>query len=95
MKYKKQRNIYVGISRKAKRSYYDNFDLKDITNKKKLWATVNPLFSSKIKSTEYINIEEIGKIISCNEKAKNSNEFFVNIVPNLGINTNHDFLINA
>ena len=71
-------------------------DLKDITDNKKFWATVKPLFSNKIKSTEYILLEENGKIIrNDKELARIFNEFFVNIVPNLGLNTNHSFLINT
>ena len=96
MKYNKQRNLCVSITRKAKRSYYKNLDLKNITDSKKFWDTVKPLFSNKIKSTEYITLEENGKIISNDkELARIFNEFFVSIVPNLGINTNHSFLINT
>ena len=96
LKYNKQRNLCVSITRKAKRSYYENLDLKDITDSKKFWATVKSLFSNKIKSTEYITLEENGKIISNDkELARIFNEFFVNIVPNLDINTNHSFLINT
>ena len=96
LKYNKQRNLCVSITRKAKRSYYENLDLKDITDSKKFWATVKSLFSNKIKSTEYITLEENGKIISNDkELARIFNEFFVNLVPNLGINTNHSFLINT
>ena len=57
---------------------------------------VKPLFSNKIKLTEYITLEENGKIISNNiELAKIFNNFFGNIVPNLSISTNHSFLINT
>ena len=70
--------------------------MKVITNSKKFWATVKPFFSNKIKSTECITLEENGKIISIDkELARIFNDFFVNIVPNLGINTNHSFLINT
>ena len=71
-------------------------DLKDITDGKKLWAIVKLLFSNKIKSTKYITLEENGKTISNDkELARIFNEFFVNIVSNLDINTNHSFLINT
>ena len=71
-------------------------DLKQITDSKKFWATVKPLLSNKIKSTEYITLEENEKIISNDkELARNFNEFFVNILPNLSINTNHSFFINT
>ena len=86
----------TNITRKAKRSYYKNSDLKDITDSNKFWATLKPLFSNKIKSAGYITLEEIGKIISGDkELARIFNEFFVNVVHNLGTNTNHSFLINT
>ena len=71
-------------------------DLKDITDSSKFWATIKPLFSNKTKSTECITLKENGKIIS-NDKGlvRIFNEFFVNIVPNLGINTNDSFLVNT
>ena len=63
---------------------------------KKFWTTVKPHFFNNIKSTEYITLEENGRIISNDkELARIFNEFLVNIVPNLGINTNHSFLINT
>ena len=52
VKYKKQRNICVSLTRKAKRNYYENLDLNNVCNNKRFWATVKPLFSNKIKSTE-------------------------------------------
>ena len=61
MKYNQQRNLCVSITRKAKRNYYENLDLRDITDSITFWATVKTLFSSKIKSTEYITLEENGK----------------------------------
>ena len=61
MKYNQQRNLCVSITRKAKRSYHENLDLRDITDSITFWATVKTLFSSKIKSTEYITLEENGK----------------------------------
>ena len=61
MKHNKQRNLCISITRNAKRNYYKSLDLKDITDSKKFWATIKPLFSNKIKSTEYITLEENGK----------------------------------
>ena len=63
MKYNKWRNLCVSI-RKTKRSYCKNLDLKDIMDSKKFWATIKPLFSNKVKSTEHTTLEENGKIIS-------------------------------
>ena len=61
MKHNKQRNLCISITRNAKRNYYKNLDPKDITDSKKFWATIKPLFSNKIKPTEYITLEENGK----------------------------------
>ena len=47
--YNKQRNICVSILRKAKRSYFENL---------KFWATVKPLFSNKVRSNDYITLNE-------------------------------------
>ena len=82
MKYKKQRNVCQSISWKLKKGCYENLDLKVITENRMFWATLKPLFSNKIKSTEYITLEKNGNIISSNkEVARISNKFFVNIVP--------------
>ena len=47
MKYNKQLNLCVSITRKVKRSYYENLDLKDITNSEKFWATVKRFFPTR------------------------------------------------
>ena len=96
MKYNKQKKLCVSITTKAKRSCYENLDLKDITDSKIFWATVKSLFFNKIKSTEYITLEKNWKVISNDKELVGIfNKFFVNIVPSLGINTNHSFLINT
>ena len=96
MKYNKPKNLCVSITTKAKRKYYENLDLKGITNSKIFWATVKSLFFNKIKSTEYITLEKSWKVISNDKELVGIfNKFFVNIVPSLGINTNHSFLINT
>ena len=47
--YNKQRNLCVSITRKSKRSYYKNLNLKHITESNKFWVTVKLLFSNKKK----------------------------------------------
>ena len=49
-----QRNICVSLVKKTKRNYYENLDLKNINDNKKIQTTVKPLFSNKIKSAENI-----------------------------------------
>ena len=92
-KYNKQKNICVSLTRKAKRNYYESFDLNNICDNKNFQATVKPPFSNKIKSVENIVLSENGVLIKDEEKVANIfNNFFVNIVPNLGIKTHHEFL---
>ena len=43
----KQRNYCVSLLRKSKRNYYSNLNVKDITDNKKFWKTIKPLFSDK------------------------------------------------
>ena len=57
------------------------------------WATVKPLFSSKIKLAENIVLSENVKLIKDEQEIANIfNYFFVNIVPSLGIRPQHEFL---
>ena len=74
------------LTRKANRNYYESLDLNNICDNKKNWATVKPLFFNKIKSAENIVLSENGKLIKDEEEVANIfNDFFLNIVPNLGI----------
>ena len=59
------------LSKKPKRNYYENSDLKDINEYKKFWATVKPPFSNKIKSAENIFLDESGEIIRNEVKVAN------------------------
>ena len=77
MKYNKQRILRVSITKKVKRSYYENLGLKDITDSKKFCTTVKSLFSNKTKSIEHVTLEENGKIKSNGkELVKSFNEFY-------------------
>ena len=45
--YKKQRNFCVNLVREEKRKYYNNLDLIVLSDNKKFWQNVKPLFSNK------------------------------------------------
>ena len=92
-KYNQQSNICVSLTRKAKRNYYESLDLSKICDNKKFGANLKPLFSNKVKLVENIALSENGKLTKGKEEVANIfNDFFVNIVPNLGIWTQHEFL---
>ena len=46
--YNKQRNFCVNLLRKEKKEYYRNLDLKMITDNRKFWKCVKPLFLIRI-----------------------------------------------
>ena len=66
---KKQINVCVSILRESKKCYYENLDTKNITDNKKFWGTVKPVFSNKVRSNTYITLNEDEKSI------KNSQHF--------------------
>ena len=61
---RKQRNLCVIFLRKAKKQYFSNLEPKRITDNKKFWKSVKPLFSDKITFKEIINLSENGEILS-------------------------------
>ena len=46
-RYKQQRNYCVNLTRKVKRDYYTNLDIKKVTDNRKFWSTLKPCFSDK------------------------------------------------
>ena len=87
LKYNKQRNYCVNLLRKVKRNYYSNLNIKNITDNKKFWNTVKPLFSEKSNSGKNITLIEGDTIISNDKKklAETLNNSFSNAVKNLNI----------
>ena len=57
----KQRNYSVSLLRKSKRNYYSNLNMKDISDNKKFWKTIRPLFSDKTKSAVSITLKDNNK----------------------------------
>ena len=97
--YNKQRNFCLSLIRKEKKNYFSNINVRNITDNKKFWKTVKPLFTEKVSfqskitliEKNYITQEgeddlEIENVISDDmEVSEVFNDFFVNIVPNLKI----------
>ena len=61
--YRKQRNLWVILLRKAKKQYFSNLETKLITDNKKFWKSVKLLFSDKITVKEIINLTENAEIL--------------------------------
>ena len=102
--YKKQRNICVSLIREEKKSFFSNLNPSVINDNKTFWKTVKPLFTDKIQTKSKITLIERKVISKEGEKTITSeevlqedekiaevfNKFFVNIVPNLNISTEHN-----
>lgn len=91
--YKKQRNLCTNLFRKAKKGYYGQLNPSCVTDNRKFWKTVKPLFSEKKLSNETITIVsnnviyEDDKIIS-----EMFNNFFKEATKDLNIDKNCDML---
>ena len=87
--YNKQRNLYVSILRQNKTDYFGNLNNKIVTDNRKFWKTISPLFSEKTFHRECITLKESNKTITNNvELAQTFNKFLSKIVPNLNIDNN-------
>ena len=79
------------ILRQNKKSYYAQLDPKVVSDNKRFWKTVKPLFSNKIQSSSFITLLENGVVESDEGKvAEILNNYFVNITETLGIASEHE-----
>ena len=84
--YNAQRNLCVSLVRKAKKYYFDNLDLRNVTDNKTSWKTVKPLFTDKVMNHDKIILVEDDEIISENEQTSESlNNIFADVIINLNI----------
>ena len=80
IRYKKQRNICVSLLRKAKRKHYEDLSIADVTDNKKFWKRVKPLFGNKIKGNPNIALVESNDLITDEKSlAETFNHYFVNV----------------
>ena len=92
-RYKRQRNFCVNLIKKAKRSFYKNLDISCLNDNRKFWKNIKPVFSNKVRSVDSINLKENEEFVENDEKIANIfNEYFVNIVPNLEIDIDSEYL---
>lgn len=67
-KYRRLRNECVKLTKKAKREYFDNLSLSDITDNKNFWKTVKPYFTNKQNKNPKIILVENDEIINDDKK---------------------------
>ena len=90
--YDKQRNYFVNLLHRTTKKYFANINVSSITDNKKFWKTVKPLFSDKISHKETINLAVYDTILSDDQVvAYTFNNYFNNIVKNLLAVTNKNY----
>ena len=82
--YKKQQTFCVNLRHKTKSDYFQNWNIRDLSDNKKFWKTINPYFSNKRLSSIKLFQKETGNLV-LNEKqlANIVNNFFINITKDL------------
>ena len=94
--YKKQRNFVSRLYKRERKKYYNNLDIRKVTENRRFWETMKPLFSEKTDSREINNLLIDGKIVSEDgEIAENLNNYFANAVKSLEIQENRYLLIDT
>ena len=92
--FKYQRNYCNRLSKREKKNYYSNLNLNNITDNKKFWHTIKPLFGDKGGARDNIVLVEGDRVINEDaELAQTFNDFFDNAVKSLGI-TENEMLVN-
>ena len=82
--YRKQRNKCTKVLRNANQQYFNNLNSKIITDTKKFWKTVKPLFSNKRKTANTIILHKYNKIIKDDKKiAHTLNKYSANLTKTL------------
>ena len=79
--FKKYRNFCVSLLRKEKKKFYNGLDISIMSDNKKFWKYIEPLFSGKSKSKSKITLIKGDEIISEEQQvAETLNDYFINAV---------------
>ena len=85
--FKRQRNRWLNILRKTKKEYYDNLNIKQVSDNKLFWKSIKPFFSYKGPSSSKITLVEGNYIVSNEEEIANiMNDYFINVTRTLNLN---------
>ena len=78
--YKRQRNICSNILKSAKKTFFGNLNINQITDARKFWKTVKTFLIDKCKTSNNIILTEKNETINDNEKIPNTfNKHFTDI----------------
>ena len=86
-KYRKLRNACVKLTKRVKKDYFHNLNIKHINDNKAFWKTVKPFLSSKgnIENKKIILVENEEIIRDDKKNADIMNDYFVNVTKSLDI----------
>ena len=85
-KYKKHINFCSKLYKKERKKFYSQLDIKNITDNKLFWKTMNPFLSEKCYYASKISLVHNDNVISDDQElADIINHFFEDAVDNLGI----------
>ena len=74
------------LLRKTKQDYFNNIDIKRVSDTKKFWKTIKPYFSNKGLNSNKIFLSEKGRLIKDPAAiATTMNDYFVDITETLGL----------
>ena len=94
--YNRQRNYCVNLIRREKRKYFDNLNVKDVTDNKTFWKTIKTHFSDKTGNSEKINLVDENIIISDDKAiAETFSDYFSSAISRLDIPFNREILANT
>ena len=87
--YKKQRNFCLKLLRQTKEKYFNNINVKKVSDNKTFWKSVKPFFSNKGLSSNKILLVEGNEIVNDDGKiATIMNRYFTNITKHMNLKAN-------
>ena len=94
-KFKRQRNFVSKLYKKERNKFYNNLDVKEITQNKTFWKNIKPLFTNQCQIKPNITLVRGNTIIQEDKDvAETFNGFFKTAVEKLEIPVNKDLLNN-
>ena len=82
--WKKHKNYCSNLYKKERKNYYESLDMNNLTDNKKFWDTIKPIFSNKAKGSSNITLVEDKKLITSEkEVAETLNKHFIESVRKL------------
>ena len=72
------------LLRRTKKEYFQNLNVKDLSDNKKFWKIIKPYFSNKGLNSNKMLLKEKGELVSDEKKlASITNKFFIYITKSL------------